>query len=64
MIVDTINACDVDIKKELYSNILLTGGNMLFNGQTLVNNILNKVGNSAPPNAKVKPVSVCQHSER
>ena len=25
MIVDTINACDVDIKKELYSNILLTG---------------------------------------
>lgn len=28
MIVDTINACDVDIKKELYSNILLTGTNV------------------------------------
>lgn len=25
MITDTVNACDVDIKKELYSNILLTG---------------------------------------
>lgn len=37
---------------------------MLFNGQTLVNNILNRVSNLAPPNAKVKPVSVTQHSER
>lgn len=36
----------------------------MFNGQNLVNGILNRVSNLAPPNAKVKPVSVCQHSER
>ena len=64
MITDTVNSCDVDIKKELYSNILLTGGNIMFNGQNFVNNILSKVNSTAPPNAKVKPVSVCQHFER
>lgn len=37
---------------------------MLFNGQTLVNNTLNKVSALAPPNAKVKPISICQHAER
>ena len=30
MITDNINFCDIDIKKELYSNLLLTGGNILF----------------------------------
>lgn len=25
MVADCVNSCDVDIKKELYSNILLTG---------------------------------------
>lgn len=36
----------------------------MFNGQNFVNNILSKVNSTAPPNAKVKPVSVCQHFER
>lgn len=35
MIVDTINGCDVDIKKELYSNILLTGKHWFTQGGTL-----------------------------
>lgn len=32
MIVDSINSCDIDIKKELFSNIIVTGGNSLLNG--------------------------------
>jgi hypothetical protein len=27
---ETVNSCDVDVKKELYSNILLCGGNVLY----------------------------------
>lgn len=30
MTLETLNNCDVDVKKELYSNILMTGGNMLY----------------------------------
>eukprot|EP01084_Bolivina_argentea_P268567 456205_1 len=32
MIYDSINECDVEIRKDLYDNILLCGGNMLFDG--------------------------------
>jgi actin-related protein len=32
MIVESINKCDVDLRKELLSNIVLTGGNTLFGG--------------------------------
>lgn len=56
MITDIINQCDIDIKKELYSNILLTGGNMLF-GNTM-QQILGKTSELAPPNAKVKSVAM------
>lgn len=42
MIVESINACDVDIKKELYSNILMTGGNILYGN--LLKQIEGKVG--------------------
>ena len=56
MITDNINTCDIDIKKELYSNILLTGGNMLFANS--MQQIFNKVNELAPPNAKVKAVAM------
>ena len=56
MITENINYCDIDIKKELYSNILLTGGNILYSN--LMNHILNKVSEIAPPNAKVKGVTM------
>jgi actin-related protein len=62
MITDNINSCDIDIKKELYSNILLTGGNMLF-GNTM-QQILGKVSELAPPNAKVKAVAMVAPHER
>jgi len=32
LIYRSINLCDVDIRPNLYSNIVLTGGNTLFNG--------------------------------
>lgn len=32
MAVDSINLCEVDIKRELYSNIILTGGNAVLDG--------------------------------
>jgi hypothetical protein len=64
MITDNINFCDVDIKKELYSNVLLTGifltnvgGNTLYGN--LIEEVISKVSEYAPPNAKVKSVSVC-----
>lgn len=34
MIYDSITRCDMDIRKELYSNVVVTGGNSLFNGFT------------------------------
>ena len=62
MIVDNINACDVDIKKELYSNILMTGGNMLYGN--LIGQVQNKVIELAPPNVKVRSVAVSLPAER
>lgn len=29
---DNINLCDIDIKKELYNNVIVTGGNSLLGG--------------------------------
>jgi len=50
---ESINKCDVDLRKELYQNILLTGGNTLFpNTPTRYETELSKL---APSNVKVKP---------
>lgn len=62
MVTETVNMCDVDVKKELYSNILLTGGSVLYG--SYAEDVLNKVGESSPANIKVKGVSVCAASER
>ena len=35
MVLDSINLCDIDIKKELFSNIILTGGNSLLPGLSI-----------------------------
>ena len=32
LINDNINMCDIDIKKELYNNLIVTGGNSLLGG--------------------------------
>lgn len=37
---------------------------MLFSGPNFPSQIVSKISTVAPPNAKVKPVSVCNNSER
>jgi actin-related protein len=32
MIYDSVTKCEMEIRKELYSNIILAGGNTLFSG--------------------------------
>lgn len=72
LIADAINSSDIDVKKEFYSNILISGksrlnlgGNMLLGGGSgLANNVISKLSGLAPPNARVKSVGVCAHSER
>ena len=59
---ESASICDVDIKKEIYSNILLTGGNILYG--SYVEEMIQKVGETCPPNIKVKGVSVCSAPER
>lgn len=59
---ESASSCDVDIKKELYSNILLTGGNILYG--SYVEEMISKIGETSPPNIKVKGVSVCAAGER
>ena len=39
---ESASSCDVDIKKELYSNILLTGGNILYG--SYVEEMVAKIG--------------------
>ena len=62
MLVETANSCDVDIKKELYYNLLMTGGNLLYGN--VAEEVVARVGQSVPGNIKVKPVSVCWPHER
>jgi actin-related protein len=59
---ESVSVCDVDVKKELYSNVLMIGGNILYG--SYVEDIISKVGEMSPPNIKVKGVSVCAASER
>jgi len=46
LIYRSINLCDVDIRPNLYSNIVLTGGNTLFNG--LMDRLNNELSMLAP----------------
>lgn len=58
MIHDSINACDVDIRKELFQGILLSGGNTIFYGYV---GRLNKELSVLCPSQKVK-VLVSNHT--
>lgn len=52
---NSIMKCDVDIRKELYGNIVLSGGTTMYNG--LSERITNEVTESAPKTMQVKIVS-------
>jgi len=51
MVMDSINACDVDIRRELCSGVLVTGGNTLYTG--FVDRLNNELGNSVAQKIKV-----------
>ena len=42
MMAETASLCDVDVKKELYSSILLSGGNILYG--SYIEELLGKTG--------------------
>lgn len=49
---NAIMACDADIRKDLYANIILAGGSTLFEG--FVERLKREVVALAPPNARVR----------
>jgi len=51
-ITDSINQSDLDIRKELYSNILVTGGNTMTQG--FVTRLQKEIPDIAPQNLRVK----------
>lgn len=54
-ITDSINQTDLDIRKELYSNILVTGGNSMTQG--FLARLQKEVPDIAPQNLRVKVYS-------
>jgi len=55
LIQGSIMKCDIDIRKELYSNMLLSGGSTMFPG--IATRINKEVANIAPSNMKVKVIA-------
>jgi actin-related protein len=55
MVADAIVKSDLDIRKELYNNIVVAGGNTLIPG--LVERVQKQVPEIAPPNVKVKVIT-------
>lgn len=62
MIIDAINKGDVDIKKEMFSNIFVAGGNTLFAG--FPERLQRQLINFAPSNVKIKVLTHPSPSER
>jgi len=61
MLVDAIIKCDVDIRKELYANVLLTGGSTMFEG--IEERIENEITKLAPPSAKIEVIAPPERSQ-
>ena len=52
---DTIMACDVDIRKDLYANIVLSGGTTMYPG--IAERLTKEITALAPPTMKIKVVA-------
>jgi actin-related protein len=52
---DSIQKCDIDIRKDLYSNVVLSGGTTMFTG--IAERLAKEIKALAPPNIKVKIVA-------
>eukprot|EP00744_Colponema_vietnamica_P017544 GILI01024659.1.p1 GENE.GILI01024659.1~~GILI01024659.1.p1 ORF type:complete len:179 (-),score=55.18 GILI01024659.1:167-703(-) len=61
-IADTISKADVDIRRELYANIIVTGGSSLFTG--LPDRLQKELLEVAPANVKVKLIALNSSTER
>ena len=62
MIYDSITRSDMDIRKELYGNIVVVGGNTLFSGFT--DRLLKKLNDLTTQNMKVKLIAPTSSIER
>lgn len=62
MVRRSIDGCDVDIRKELYSGIVLTGGTTLFPG--LTQRLTKELNKNLPPAFKVKIAQPASSMER
>jgi len=51
----SIMRCDVDIRKDLYYNIVLSGGNSMFQG--LSERMIHELSQLAPPTIKLKIIA-------
>merc|ERR1711970_458540 len=52
---NSIMKCDVDIRKDLYSNVVMSGGSTMYAG--IADRMQNELTNMAPPTMKVKIVA-------
>jgi len=52
---DSIQKCDIDIRKDLYTNVVLSGGTTMFTG--IDTRLQKEIKALAPPNVKVKIVA-------
>ena len=62
MIIDSITKTDLDIRKDLYSNVILVGGNTLLNG--FYDRINKTMPDIAPQNMKYKIISNTNNERR
>ena len=62
MVYDSITRCDMDIRRELYGNIVVTGGNSLFAGVT--ERLQKKMNELTTQNMKVKLIAPLSSIER
>lgn len=62
MVLEAINECDIDIKRQLFNNIILTGGNSLLQGFS--SRLQNKLNDISPPNSKIKMIAYPSSIER
>ncbi|CAL8463368.1 g2902 [Coccomyxa elongata] len=62
LVQDSINRCDVDLRRDLYNGVLLAGGTAMFTG--LRDRLERELAEAAPHNAKVKVTSPANSLER
>jgi len=52
---NSIMKCDVDIRKDLYANVVLSGGTTMYNG--IAERMTKEITNLAPPTMKIKIIA-------